>query len=229
MVGVNILGTQALLEASAAVGVRVFVNTGSSSEYGFRDDPMSERDRIEPNSPYAIAKAAQSHLCLLAARQSSMTVVVFRLFSVYGPWEEPTRLIPTLLRRARAGLALEMVVPGAARDFVYVDDVLEALLDFPRLLPLSGEVINLGTGIETTLLSLVADVRQLTGSRSEVRWGAMASRRWDTDRWVADPSKAARMIGWRARHDLRSGLTRTALWMEARADGDDGRSARIAG
>ena len=51
-------------------------------------------------------------------------VVTFRLFSVYGPWEEPTRLIPTLIRRARAGLPLEMVAPDTARDFVYVDDVL---------------------------------------------------------------------------------------------------------
>src|SRR5205807_2299476 len=59
----NILGTFNLLDASAAAGVKVFINTGSSSEYGFKSQPMREDDRLEPNSYYAIAKAAQSHLC----------------------------------------------------------------------------------------------------------------------------------------------------------------------
>jgi nucleoside-diphosphate-sugar epimerase len=213
MVGVNLLGTHHLLEASAAAGVRAFVNAGSSSEYGYKAEPMREDDRIEPNSHYAVAKAAQTHLCTLAGRRGGMGVATFRLFSVYGPWEEPTRLIPTLLRRACAGLPLEMVSPGVARDFVFVDDVLQALLDFPRVAALRGEVVNLGTGVETTLREVVAAVLDLTGSRSEVRWGAMPPRTWDTDRWAADPSRAARLLGWRPAHDLRAGLNKTAAWL----------------
>src|ERR671938_597453 len=101
-----------------------------------------------------------------------MAVVVFRLFSVYGPWEEPTRLVPTMIRRARAGLPLEMVSPRTARDFVYVDDVLDALAGFGRLEGLSGEVINLGSGAQSTLAEVVELVREIVSSRSEVRWGA---------------------------------------------------------
>src|SRR4051812_45502555 len=147
----NVLGTHHLLEAAAAVGVKVFVNAGSSSEYGFKAEPMREDDRPEPNSFYAVAKAAQTHLCALAARKSPMAVAAFRLFSAYGPWEEPSRLMPTLIRRARAGLPLEMAAPDTARDFVYVEDVVEALLDLPAAARLKGDVINLGTGTETTL------------------------------------------------------------------------------
>jgi nucleoside-diphosphate-sugar epimerase len=229
MVGVNVLGTHALLDASRAAGVRAFVSAGSSSEYGFQSEPMREDDRPEPNSLYAVAKAAQTHLCALAGRRGGMGVATFRLFSVYGPWEEPTRLVPTLLYRARLGLPLEMVAPETARDFVYVDDVLDALLDFAKVEGLRGEVINLGTGVETTLRQVVEAVLGLTGSRSEVRWGSMTPRAWDTDRWVADPSRAGRLLGWRARHDLRAGLGKTSAWMEQNGDAHGRRQARAAG
>jgi nucleoside-diphosphate-sugar epimerase len=231
MLNDNVAACFNLLEAAGAAGVAAFVAAGSSSEYGFRAEPMRETDRLDPNSYYAVAKAAQTHLCSLFARRQGLPLAVFRLFSVYGPWEEPTRLIPTLIRRARAGLPLEMVGPAVARDFVYVDDVLDALLDFPTVSALRGEVVNLGTGIETSLARVVALVKDMTGSRSEVRWGAMSPRQWDTDRWCADPSLAARLLGWRPRHDLSAGLSKTAAWMHS-VGGDDGigfRPARIAG
>jgi dolichol-phosphate mannosyltransferase len=112
-----------------------------------------------------------------------------------------------------------MVAPQTARDFVYVEDVVRALTAFPKLLGLRGEVLNLGTGKETTLREVVATITGLLGSTSEVRWGAMAARHWDTDRWSADVSRAARLLGWRARHRLRHGLQRMAEWM--RKVGDD--------
>jgi nucleoside-diphosphate-sugar epimerase len=221
----NILGTHHLLAAAAEAGVEIFVNTGSSSEYGFKTQPMRETDRLEPNSFYAVAKAAQTHLCSVLAGRGGMSVVTFRLFSVYGPWEEPTRLVPTILRRARAGLPLEMVSPETARDFVFVDDVVEALLDFPRLAALSGEVMNLGTGRETTLGEFVATVKDLLGSSSPVCWGAFPARHWDSNRWVADPEKAKSLIGWEPRYTLAEGLARMAAWMEQEGVecGDSGR------
>jgi UDP-glucose 4-epimerase len=229
MVQSNILGTHHLIEASIHVGARAFVSAGSSSEYGFKTDPMRETDRLDPNSFYAVSKAAQTHLCTLAGGREGLGVAVFRLFSVYGPWEQPTRLIPTLIRRARAGLPLEMVAPAVARDFVFVDDVLEALLDFGRVAELRGDVINLGTGVETPLNEVVAAVLELTGSRSEVRWGAMRPRRWDTDRWVADPAAAQRLLGWRPTHDLRGGLRTMAAWMKERGDDYGLEPSRAAG
>jgi nucleoside-diphosphate-sugar epimerase len=214
----NILGTYNLLEASAAARVRVIVNTGSSSEYGYQVVPMRETSRLEPNSFYAVAKACQSHLCAFAAKKWQLGIANLRLFSVYGPWEAPTRLMPTLIRRARAGLPLEMVAPNVARDYVYVDDVVEALLDFARLARLPGEVINLGSGVEASLAEVVTVVTELLGSSSEVRWGAMPARHWDTTRWSADPRKAAQLLKWHPRHTLRDGVAKLASWMQARGD-----------
>jgi dolichol-phosphate mannosyltransferase len=208
-------GTYNLLEAAAEVGGAAFVNSGSSSEYGFRSEPMCETDRLEPNSFYAVAKAAQTYLCSLLSKKGSMGGVVFRLFSVYGPWEEPARLIPTLIRRARADLPLEMVAPDIARDFVYVEDVVDALLDLPAAARLRGEVVNLGTGVETNLREVVEAVTGLLRSRSEVRWGGMKPRHWDSTRWAADPTKAAQLLGWQPRHTLLQGLTKMADWMQS--------------
>jgi nucleoside-diphosphate-sugar epimerase len=174
---------------------------------------MRETARLAPNSVYAVAKAAQTHLASLVARRGAMAVVTFRLFSVYGPWEEPTRLLPTIIRRAAAGLPLEMAAPETARDFVYVDDVLDAMLDVDRLPAVTGEVFNLASGIQSTLRDVVEAVQAVVGDRSEVRWGAMASRRWDTDRWQADVSRARTVLGWSPKHTLREGIARMAAWM----------------
>jgi dolichol-phosphate mannosyltransferase len=214
----NVLGSYNLLQACADNGVRLFVNAGSSSEYGLQPEPMYEDMKLSPNSFYAVAKAAQTHLCALFAQRASMAAACFRLFSVYGPWEEPTRLIPTMIRRARAGLQLEMVEPRIARDFVYVQDVVSALIDFPRLAELRGEIINLGTGEETTLSEVVAAVKELLDSSSPVRWAAMAPRQWDSHRWVADPARAAQRLGWAPRHTFRQGLARMARWMQSVGD-----------
>jgi nucleoside-diphosphate-sugar epimerase len=225
----NVLGTYNLLEASAEAGVAAFVNTGSSSEYGFKSEPMRETDRLEPNSFYAVGKAAQTHLCRLLATRSAMGIAVFRLFSVYGPWEEPSRLMPTLIRRARAGLPLEMVSPRTVRDFVYVADVLDALLNLSAVSQMRGPVINLGSGVETSMREVVDTVLDLLGSRSEVRWGAMAARQWDSTRWAADAAKAKALLGWQPRHTLRQGLARLAEWMEATGDYDGIAQRRAAG
>jgi nucleoside-diphosphate-sugar epimerase len=210
----NVLGTYNVLEASVASGVKVFVNAGSSSEYGYRGERMHEDDRLEPNSVYAVAKAAQTHLCRLMAGTNGMAIVTFRLFSVYGPWEEPTRLIPTLIRRTRAGEPLDMVHPDTARDFVYVDDALDALCDFDRVAASSGEVFNLGSGTQSTMRDVVTAVEEALGRTTEVRWEGMPARRWDTDRWQADVSKAREHFGWTARTVLRGGIARMAEWME---------------
>jgi nucleoside-diphosphate-sugar epimerase len=211
----NVVGSYNILEASAAAGVPVLVNAGSSSEYGLKREPMREAERLEPDSIYAVAKAAQTHLASLMAKRGPTAVVTFRLFSVYGPWEEPTRLLPTLIRRARAGLPLEMAAPDTARDFVYVEDVLDALLDIDRLPAATGEVFNLGTGVQSTLRDVVAAVQAAVGARSEVRWGGMPPRRWDTDRWQADVSKARSVLGWSPKHTLKEGVARMAAWMAA--------------
>ena len=94
----NILGTWNLLQACNVINYDLFVNTGSSSEYGFKQYAMRETDLLEPTSYYAVTKCAQTLLCSHIAKQEKRPIVTLRPFSVYGPYEEPKRFIPTLMK-----------------------------------------------------------------------------------------------------------------------------------
>jgi nucleoside-diphosphate-sugar epimerase len=213
----NFLGTWNLLKATAGLDYQVFVNTGSSSEYGFKDYAMRETDLLEPNSYYSVAKCAQTLLCQHFAHVEKKPITTFRLFSAFGPWEEPTRLVPTLIRRCLRGEALKLVPRETARDFVFVDDVVDAYLAIDKLAALSGEIVNIGTGVQSTVGDVVDAVLRHTGARVECHWGAMQPRIWDAKTWVGDCTKSMRLLGWRPRTSLDEGLRQTVAWMGDRS------------
>ena len=213
----NVLGTSNLLEACLAGGVEVFVNTGSSSEYGLKDHAPSEEETIEPNSTYAVAKAAATMLCRLAAVRTDANVCTLRLYSTYGPWEEPRRLIPALAVEGLRGRLPPLVDPTIARDFVWVGDVVDAYLavgyathDEP------GAVYNVGTGVQTTIAEAVEVARDVLAVDAQPEWGSMPARAWDTSRWIADSSKIRDRLGWRPKLGFREGLAAYVEWLRER-------------
>ncbi len=215
ILAVNVLGTSHLLTAALAAGVEVFVNTGSSSEYGLKDHPPAEDEPLSPNSVYAVGKASASLLCQHLAEREHAYIPTLRLYSVYGPWEEPRRFIPTLIRAARAGRLPDLADPRTARDFVFVGDVVEAYFSVLQGQPkggVHGPVYNVGSGRQRTLAEVVAEAREVFGISEEPRWQSLPSRPWDTLTWVANPERIGREHGWRAKVGFREGLLATALW-----------------
>lgn len=215
----NFLGTWNLLKALAKIDYEAFVSAGSSSEYGFKEFAMRETDIPEPNSYYAVTKVAQTLLCQHVARTEQRPINTLRIFSAYGPWEEPSRLVPTVVRKCLRGEELQLVPPDTARDFVYVEDVVDAFLRVGPLSKLQGEVINIGTGVQSTVRDVVDAVLHHTGARVECRWGAMQPRIWDAKVWVADCTRARTLLGWHAHTSLADGLGKTVAW--ARAQGSE--------
>lgn len=219
MIATNLIVTANVLEAALDTGFRAFVHTGTSSEYGYKDHAPSEDERLEPNSHYALTKASSTLYCEHMARVHGARICVLRLYSVYGPWEEPTRLMPRLASRGLQGTWPPMANPATARDYVYTDDVVDAYLTAARDPDLEpGAVFNVGTGVQTTLREVADVVRRELPIDSEPRWGAMPDRGWDAAVWVADPSAAAKHLGWTARHDLASGFGAFVAWMRSRPE-----------
>lgn len=216
MLAVNVLGTANLVGALGDASVEAFVNTGTSSEYGFTDHAAVEEDRLAPNSPYAVTKAAATHLCADLARRGVMPITTLRLYSVYGPFEEPERMVPTLICRGLRGLLPKLASPDIARDFVHVDDVCDAFIAAagtsaaPRE---PGLVVNIGSGVQTTLAELVALAQRALSISQSPSWGTMPDRRWDARVWVADIRRATSALGWTPRTDLESGFRATVEWM----------------
>jgi nucleoside-diphosphate-sugar epimerase len=183
----NIIGTATLLQACLKTGFEAFVNTGSSSEYGFKDHPPGEKEWLEPNSYYAVAKASATLFCRYTAQSLGLRIPTLRLYSVYGPYEEPSRLMPTLIVKGLENRLPPLVAPHIARDYVYVDDVVRAyLLAATEEEQELGAVYNVGTGVQTSLREVVDIACCTLGIAEEPKWGSMDNRIWDTATWVSD-------------------------------------------
>jgi len=214
IVSTNYNGAVNLVEACLRTGFEAFVNAGSSSEYGYMDHAPRESELAEPNSHYAATKAAATLYCRFTAHQQQRRLATLRLYSVFGPWEEPTRLLPTLILCALRGELPPLVSPTIARDFVYVDDVVDAFISAAKA-PLDdpGAVFNVGTGIQTTLYQLVEIVRERFRIDVDPKWGSMPDRHWDTDVWVSDPTSIQAQVGWKPAYELGDGLQHFADWL----------------
>ena len=210
----NVLGTLNFLNVCAEIGFDVFINTGSSSEYGTKLKPMSEKDLLEPNTYYALAKASQTLLCQYLARENNLPIVTLRLFSVYGPYEESSRLVPVLINNCLKGNDLSLASPKTARDFIFVDDVVSAYLRAARLPRLAGHIFNIGTGKQSSLKDVVSAVVKITGAKVKQNWGTMPGRPFDTNTWLADISKTKKMLNWQPKYNLKAGLKKTVNWFK---------------
>jgi dolichol-phosphate mannosyltransferase len=215
---VNVQAVRHMLEAVRALpGFRAFVQAGSSSEYGFNCSGPPEDAPTWPDSDYAVSKIGATSLVRLYARKHGVPAFTLRLYSIYGPFEDFSRLVPTMVWAARAGKWPPLASPKISRDFVYVDDAVrafDAVVDrAPSLEP--GATFNIGTGTATTLGDLAETVRKLFGIAAEPQWQSMPDRSWDHSGWYADPRRAADQLGWRATTSLADGLAATRRWIDA--------------
>lgn len=209
----NFIGTVNLLNACAKAGFDSFVNTGSSSEYGVKGKPMTEQDPPEPVGAYGVSKAAATLYCRSLAVERDLPVTTVRLFSPYGPWDDPRRLIPSVIVSLLRGGAPQLASPDSVRDFVFVDDIVDIYLKLAAH-PLIGEIINAGSGRQHCIGEVVATIAELIGSGPAPCWGVTESRRPEPKVWVADVARAREKLNWVPETSLQEGLTKTVAWFE---------------
>jgi UDP-glucose 4-epimerase len=214
----NVNATVNLVEACRKSGFEAFVNTGSSSEYGFKDHACSEQEWVEPNSYYAVTKASATLFCRFTAQKYKLPISTLRLYSVYGPYEEPTRLMPQLIIKGLAGDLPPLVSPTIARDYVYSEDVnraywLAATVPGQEI----GAVYNVGTGVQTSLSQVVEVARRVLNIAKEPSWGTMPDRAWDTSVWVADNRQIREKLGWQPEQDFERGFAQMVAWLKSTA------------
>jgi dolichol-phosphate mannosyltransferase len=206
-----------------------FVSAGSSSEYGTNCSAPKEDAPCSPNSHYSVSKLALADYLSYIGKHRSFPAVNLRLYSVYGPLEDTSRLIPNLLRKALAGDLPSFVDPRTSRDFVHVDDVCAAfILAAAKMNPeLFGETFNIGSGIKTTISDLAQLTRSLFAISAVPQFGAMEGREWDLAEWYSDSRKAGRLLGWRAEKSLSDGLSSTSEWVATLSENDHASSTKL--
>ena len=211
----NLVGLSNILHACDK-GLAALVHAGSSSEYGLNSKAPQETADLRPNSDYAVSKVAGSYLLRFAGEQLHKPVLQLRFYSVYGPWEEPHRLIPQLVIKGLAGKYPPFVDPEISRDFVFVDDAVEALvLAAGRgVSKVPGASINIASGQKTTIRELAAAAQEMFQIHDAPAWKTMPNRSWDLRDWVGNPERAQAILGWSARTSLKDGLRKTTEWMK---------------
>jgi nucleoside-diphosphate-sugar epimerase len=202
----GLLGTFHLLNAAWKNKVNRFIHIGSSTEYHPASQPHREDELIQPVSIRGVGKAASALLCQQYAHQNNLPLVILRLFTVYGPWEQPKRLIPVACRAIYQNETLPLTPSGLMHDWVLVDDVVDACLQAASLVYPSGEIINVGSGEQHSNEEIVQILGDIAGKDVKVANGAYKPRSFDTTNWVADISKASKLLRWHPKHSLRSGL-----------------------
>lgn len=204
-----------LVELLSTQPFAAFVHAGSSSEYGINCSAPSEEARFEPNSAYSVSKVAVSTYLRYMGKQRNFPCVNLRLYSVYGPLEDTSRLFPNLLRHALKGSLPPLVDPRTSRDFVHVDDVCAAfIMAAVKMHPgLYGEAFNIGSGTKTTIGELAELTRQEFKIAAQPQFGTMDGRAWDLAEWYANPAKAQEILGWKAEIPLVQGLRSMSEWV----------------
>jgi UDP-glucose 4-epimerase len=206
-------GTLNVLEAGRRAHVRRVVYAASSSAYGDQEgETRSESDRLAPLSPYAAAKLAGEHYCSCFTATYGLETVRLRFFNVFGPRQDPkspySGVIALFIAAMSQRRAPTVFGDGKqSRDFVYVADVVQALIRAAESPMAVGQVYNIGTGASTTVLDLVHALNSLLGSGLAPVHAA--PRAGDVRLSRADISRARRDLGYEPRISFVEGLRRT--------------------
>ncbi|TSC31422.1 dTDP-glucose 4,6-dehydratase [Corallococcus sp. Z5C101001] len=209
----NVLGTQHLLEACRARGVRRFVQVSTDEVYGSLgpSGAFTERSPLQPSSPYSASKTGADLLALAYHHTYGMDVVVTRCSNNYGRYQFPEKLIPRMVVNALRDQPLPVYGDGQhVRDWLHVDDHCLGLL---RALErgTAGEVYNLGGGAERRNLDLVKGILAELG-KPESLLQFVTDRLGHDRRYAIDPTKSRRELGWAPTHSFEQGLSDTVRW-----------------
>lgn len=209
---VNVGGTVSVLEAMRDAGVRRVVLASSGAVYGEQpSQPVREDATPQPGSPYAVSKLAAEYYVRTIGALWGIETVCLRIFNAYGPGQ-PLRasfppVIPSFLQRVITGGSVIVHGDGAnTRDYVYIDDVVDALAAAATAPGVDREVINVGSGVETSIADLVRLIEQVTGKDAQ---RIISKTSPGVSRLRADLSKARAKLGYAPRFTLEQGLRRT--------------------
>jgi nucleoside-diphosphate-sugar epimerase len=212
----NIDATVNVLVAARDAGVRRLVYAGSSSAYGNSASlPKREGDATGPLSPYALQKLVGEQYLQLFTRLYGLETVTIRYFNVFGPRQDPgspySGVISLFLRAVSENRSPVIHGDGEqTRDFTYVANVVDGVLRAAEAPQVTGEVINVATGLRISLNQLLAAIQRLAGTSLAPTYGP--SRVGDVRDSLADISKAERLLGYHVLVPLEEGLGRTLAW-----------------
>lgn len=174
---------------------------------------MKESDLIEPLGDYAVSKAAATLFCRSEAIRKNLPIINLRIFSPYGPWDDPKRLIPYVISSLLNEKPPVLSNPASVRDYIYIDDLVDAYLNVLDAAIEPGAIYNIGSGRQASIGDVVTKIVEKIGFDVLPVWGAREMQRPEPAKWEADISALVTHCNWRPAVSLDDGLQKTIDWM----------------
>ena len=213
----NVLMPLRILDYLESKQFSAYIHAGSSSEYGDNSAGPLETDYPLPNSHYAVTKLSCANLIQYYGHKKKLPVANLRLYSVYGPLEDSSRLFPNLIHKALEKTYPPLVNENISRDFIYVDDVCQAFISAALNLKSEnyGDSFNIGNAKEVTLKNLAFEVKDIFSLPQDPQFGTSEGRAWDNTQWFANNTKAKSQLNWEPKISLKEGIEKTSQWIQS--------------
>ena len=206
---INIKGTINVLEAASLANVKHFVFFSTQEVYGDTSVPYREDQTLNPPSAYAISKIAGENFCKYYGGLRNLDWTVFRLSTVYGPGQDNSRFIPTIIRNAIKGEDILLNSGRKKRDYVYIEDVIDCVISSIYNEQALNQVFNVGGGVSYSLKNLVEKINKLAGNKSSIFLNKFPERVGEADNMLSDIGKSGKTLGWKPKTFLDKGLENT--------------------
>ena len=212
----NLIGTKNLVSSLAKnTDLKRLVNLGSVFEYGSKPGLIKETDSVQGLDHYSKSKILQTKMIEDFSQQHNLPAVTLRVFTVYGNFEEPGRLISDIMVAIIKKNPIKILSSSSIRDFIYINDVIDALKKISVKPGINGEIFNVGSGRASSVENIVNLVCNITDTDSEVIWQDKNDREYDKagTKGYADIQKIEK-IGWKPKISLEDGLEKTYEWFK---------------
>jgi len=227
---VNVVGTYNVLEACKEADAKL-IFPSTREVYGKPQRlPVEEEHPTAPTSPYVTSKLVGELYCQTFYRTYGVKTVILRLTNVYGPGDHG-RVVPIFIERAMKGQDLKVFKKDRVLDFVYVEDVIQAMLLAATKNDANGQIFNVGTGMGISMVDLAKHIIELVGNRGariSIEEGSAGDDLWLAS-CILNINKAKKALGYRPQISLIEGLRRTVKFTEQNYQGEIGTSARRRG
>ena len=183
--------------------LKLFVQFGSSEEYGNDGSPFSESMREEPNSPYALVKQLTTNTAMMLHRNYDFPIMVVRPGNLFGPLQGKSKFFPYVIESLKKGEPLNVTPCEQKRDFIYADDFaweIEKLLENSE--KAIGEIVNVSSGESISLKEIIEKCRKVTKSTSQVNYGALPYRENEMMDLKCSVAKLESIIGEQIKFDM---------------------------
>lgn len=188
--------------------LQLFIQIGSSTEYGKKKGPLKEEMRCNPKTPYAIAKNLCTNILINLNKKKEFPVVILRLFQAYGPGQDENRLLPYIIKKCKKNLSFNTTLGEQLCDFCHIDDVVSAIFKCFASKKINGQILNISSGEPRMIKSIILRVKKIIGKGNPI-FGGLKYNKQISMKNFASINKAKKILNWSPKIKFLDGLKKT--------------------